>query len=333
MRGFQLIDRRQLIYREDIPKPVAKENNIVVKVKGCTICGRSDLVYYHYLGLRDHCSQGVFGHEISGIVEEVGPLVSRCSPGDRVFIRAPLQTGYAEYSLAREVCVGHLPESIPFEQGSILQLLPLAVHATRGVSLGDNVLIVGQGPVGLMALQVARLRGASSITVLDLDAWRLEVSKLLQADRTITVTRETLREQLADMSGSFDVAIDAVGTPLVVNTCAQILRQQGLLVMLGSHHIDTHVVVDLVLWEKKGLRIHTSAEPTDAARRECMRVAQSLVDNQRIQLKPLLTHIYPLNELPTAIEKLSHNSVLYAEKEDAPVEGPPFQTLKVSICP
>lgn len=333
MQGFQLIDRRQLIYHEDLPKPTAKEDTVVVQVKACTICGRSDLVYYHYLGLRDHCAQGVFGHEIAGVIEEVGSLVSRFQPGDRVFIRSPLQTGFADYTSAREVCLGYLPESIPFAEGSILQLLPLAVHATRGINLGDNVLIIGQGPVGLMALQVARLRGASSITVVDLDSWRLQVSQLLQADRTITVTPETLLNHLADMSGTFDVAIDAVGTPLVINTCAQVLRQQGLMVMLGSHHVDTHVLVDLVLWEKKGLRIHTSAEPTDQARRESMHIAQRLVDTNRIQLKPLLTHVYPLKELPTAIEKLSHNPLLYAEKEDAPVDVPPFQTLKVSICP
>jgi L-iditol 2-dehydrogenase len=333
MRGYKLVDRRQLVYREDLPKPTAQEDNVVVKVEACSVCGRSDLVYYHYLGLRDHCSQGVFGHEVSGVVEEVGSLVTRCQPGDRVFLRSPLQTGFAEYTLAREVCVGHLPESIPFEEGSILQLLPLAIHATRGVRIGDNVLIVGQGPVGLMALQVARLRGAASITVVDLDAWRLQFSQKLQADRPIVVTPETLLEQLKEFSGQFDVAIDAVGTPLVVNTCAEILRQQGLLVLLGSHHVDTHVVVDLVLWEKKGLRIHTSAEPTDQARRESMHIAQRLVDNNLIQLKPLLTHVYPLEELPTAIEKLSHSPLLYAEKEVPPVDKPPFQTLKVSIRP
>src|SRR5579883_950783 len=135
MRGFKLVDRRQLTYHEDLPKPTAKEDTVVVQVKACSVCGRSDLVYYHYLGLRDHCSQGVFGHEVSGVIEEVGSLVTRFQPGDRVFLRSPLQTGFADYTSAREVCLGRLPESIPFEQGSILQLLPLAVHATRGVRL------------------------------------------------------------------------------------------------------------------------------------------------------------------------------------------------------
>lgn len=333
MRGFQLVDRHQLIYQDDLPKPIAEDDRVVVNVKACAVCGRSDLVYYHYLGLREHCSKGVFGHEIAGVIEDVGALVSKFKPGDRVFLRSPLQTGYADYTLARELCLGHLPESIPFEQGAILQLLPLAVHATRNICLGDRVLIIGQGPVGLMTLQVARLRGAASITVVDLDSWRLKVSKTLGADRTITVTNETLLDELADMSGEFDVAIDAVGTPLAVSTCSEVLRQQGLMILLGSHHVDTHVLIDLVQWEKKGLRINMSAEPNDQARAESMQIAQRLVNNNHIQLKPLLTHIYPLSDLPKAIEKLSHNRLLYAEKENAPVDGPPPETLKVSICP
>ncbi|MFO0206158.1 MAG: zinc-binding dehydrogenase, partial [Betaproteobacteria bacterium] len=125
-----------------------------------------------------------------------------------------MTSGYAEYALAREIAVGRLPQSIPYEQGSILQLLPLAVHATRGVQLGDNVLIVGQGPVGLMALQVARLRGAASITTVDLDPWRLQRSAALGADRTVEVKPG---EPLADHIRDVDVAIEAVGTPATAN--------------------------------------------------------------------------------------------------------------------
>lgn len=107
--------------------------------------------------------------------------------GRRVFVRTPLTSGYAEFAAAREIAVGALPDDIPFERGAILQTLPPAVHATRGVRLGDRVAIVGQGPIGLMALQVARLRGAAEIAVADLDPWRLERSALLGADRTVAV--------------------------------------------------------------------------------------------------------------------------------------------------
>lgn len=334
MRRYQLTGRRAIELRPDVPVPDPAPGQVLVRVKACTVCGRSDLVYYHYLGLRDHCAQGCFGHEIAGVVETVGSDASAFRPGDRVFIRTPLTSGYSDFALAREVAVGRLPEEIPFEQGAILQLLPLAVHATRGVELGDRVLVVGQGPVGLMAMQVARLRGASFLAVSDLDPWRLERSAALGADCTLPVAEAPLAEQLAEKGiDGFDVAIEAVGTPGTAQDAVRSVRPNGLVVFLGTHHVDTHVTFDLVDWEKRGLRIHTAAEPTDVARGEAMRVAERLVERGRIRLAELLTHTYPLTELPAAMELLSQSSLLYPSDEPGPYPGPPPHTLKVAVCP
>jgi 2-desacetyl-2-hydroxyethyl bacteriochlorophyllide A dehydrogenase len=330
MRAYRLVGRRRIEYQPDSVVPVPGDGDVLVRVGACSVCGRSDLAYYHYLGLRDHCAQGCFGHEIAGEIVDVGSHVKQHRAGDRVFLRAPLTSGYAEYALAREIAVGRLPQSIPFEQGSILQLLPLAVHATRGVQLGDNVLIVGQGPVGLMALQVARLRGAASITTVDLDPWRLQRSAVLGADRTIAVKPG---EPLVDHIRDVDVAIEAVGTPATANACVDAARQNGLVVFLGTHHVDTQVTFDMVAWEKKGLRVHTSAEPTDEARRAAMRQAQRLVDSGKIRLAELLTHRLTLDQLPQAMEMLSRSSILEPEGTPDIVPGPPAQTLKVAICP
>jgi 2-desacetyl-2-hydroxyethyl bacteriochlorophyllide A dehydrogenase len=329
MRRYELVDRQRIQLKTDVPVPQPSTGQILVKVGACTVCGRSDLVYYHYLGLRDHCAQGCFGHEIAGFVEAVGPAVDRIQPGERVFIRTPLTSGYADYALAREVAVGKLPDSIPFAQAAILQLLPLAVHATRGVRLGDRVLIVGQGPVGLMALQVARLRGASSIAVTDLDPWRLECSARLGAHTVVAqgmLPKEILKEE-------WDVAIDAVGTEKTVRSCMAAVRHNGIVVLLGTHHIDTNVSLDLVQWEKKSLQVQSSAEPHDEARREALRVAEQLVNGKMIQLEPLLTHTYALNDLQQAINHLSQSNVLFPASEMSPFPGPPPQTLKVAICP
>lgn len=332
MRRFELVDRGTIRLNESAPVPEPGPNEVLVRVKACTVCNRSDLVYFHYLGLRDHCSVGCFGHEVAGVVERVGEKVTRARSGQRVFVRTPLTSGYADFALAREIAVATLPESVPFEKGAILQLLPLAIHATRGVQLGDRVAILGQGPVGLMALQAARLRGASEIVVADLDDWRLERSTVLGADRTARVDGSET-SLLALGEGAFDVAIDAVGTPETVHAAVDLVRQNGLIVLLGTHHVDTNVTFDLIKWEKKGLRIHTSAEPTDVARAEAIAVAERLVSNGRIRLDPLLTHVYPLERLPEAIERLSASRVLHPSAATAPYAGPPPNTLKVAICP
>ncbi len=331
MRRFELVGRHETVLRTDVPVPAPGPGEVLVRVGACTVCNRSDLAYFHYLGLRDHCAVGCFGHEIAGTVAEVGEGVTRTAPGRRVFIRTPLTSGFAEFATAREVAVGALPDHIPFEQGAILQLLPLAVHATRGVRLGDRVAILGQGPVGLMALQAARLRGAAEIAVADLDPWRLERSALLGADRCVAA--DGTRASLEALGGGFDVAVEAVGVPGTANACVDLVRQNGLVVLLGTHHVDTHVTVDLVAWEKKGLRVHTAAEPTDAARAAAMRTAERLAATGRVRLEELLTHVHPLEELPAAMERLSQNPTLFPADAPGPFTAPPGETLKVAMRP
>ena len=330
MRAAVLAGRRRIELRGDVPVPAPGPGEVLVRVGACTICNRSDLAYYHYLGLREHCAQGCFGHEIAGTVERAGTGVTSAAPGERVFIRTPLTSGFAEFALARQVAVGRLPAAVPFEQGAILQLLPLAVHATRGVRLGDRVAILGQGPVGLMALQAAALRGAAEITVADLDPWRLERSAALGADRTCALPGP-VPDGYGDLGDGFDVAIDAVGTPATANACAGLVRQGGLVVFLGTHHVDTRVSFDLIAWERKGLRVHTAAEPTDEARAAAMTVAERIVP--RIDVATLLTGSCRLGELPDAIERLSASSVLVPEGVPGPHPGPPPRTLKLAVVP
>ncbi|MEU8200889.1 zinc-binding dehydrogenase [Streptosporangium sp. NPDC049046] len=333
MRRIELVGRHRIRLDGDAPVPPIGPGDVLVRVGACTVCNRSDLAYYHYFGLRDHCATGCFGHEVAGTVEAVGERVTRVEPGRRVFVRTPLTSGFAEYAAAREVSVGVLPDDVPFEQGAILQLLPLAVHATRGVRLGDRVAIVGQGPVGLMALRVARLRGAAEIAVADLDPWRLERSVLLGADRTSLVkSPQAVPEELG---GEFDVAIEAVGTPHTANACVDLVRQNGLVVFLGTHHIDTHVTFDMVKWEKKGLRVHSSAEPTDTARAEAMRVAERLAATftKELRLDAILSAAYPLERLQDALDRLSESPTLHPAGSAAPFQTPPPQTLKIAICP
>jgi L-iditol 2-dehydrogenase len=330
MRRYELIGRQDLRLREDVETPRPGTGEVLVRVGSNSVCNRSDLAYYHYYGLRDHCATGCFGHEIAGSVEAVGDGVHRIQPGERVFVRTPLTSGYADFALAREIAVGRLPDDVAFEQGSALQLLPLAVHATRGVRLGDRVAIVGQGPVGLMALQVAKLRGAADVTVFDLDEWRLARSSELGADRI--VHNKPGADPAGELAGEFDVAIEAVGTPGTANACVRLVRQAGLVVFLGTHHVDTHVTFDMVAWEKKGLRVHTSAEPTDEARADAMRTAQRLIDAGRIRLAELTTHVFPLSDLPKAIDLLSASRTLAPEGEEI-YAGPPRRVLKVAVVP
>jgi threonine dehydrogenase-like Zn-dependent dehydrogenase len=168
------------------------------------------------------------------------------------------------------------------------------------------------------------------VVTADLDPWRLNQSAALGAHRAVEVKADAPMDRDL-VGGEFDVAIDAVGTAQTVNACVDLVRPNGLIVLLGTHHVDTHVAVDLITWEKKGLRVHTAAEPTDADRAGAMRVAQRLAP--AIALRPLLTDTYPLDRLPEAIERLSASSLLYPAGEPSPYSGPPPRTLKLAIVP
>ncbi|MFJ8650360.1 zinc-binding dehydrogenase [Streptomyces sp. NPDC093546] len=187
--------------------------------------------------------------------------------------------------------------------------------------------------MGLLALRMAALRGASHLTAADLDDWRLGHSTRFGADAVHQVDGSA--DALAALGDGFDVAIDAVGTPTTLNSAVRLVRQNGLVVMLGTHHVDTHVTVDLVTWERKGLRVHSSAEPLDGARAEALRVAERLIHSRpaELPLSALLTHTYPLAELPKAMDHLSASRALYPDGTDAPYDGPPPRTLKVAVLP
>jgi L-iditol 2-dehydrogenase len=333
VRRYELVGRRRIELKQHVPVPRPGPSEVLVKVGACTVCNRSDLTYFHYLHERRHCADGCFGHEISGTVDDVGADVNRVKVGDRVFVRTPLTSGFADFAVAREIAVGRLPDHLPFERGAILQLLPLAIHATRGVRLGDRVGIVGQGPVGLMATQLARIRGAAAISVFDLDAWRLDRAASLGADDTNTVTGTA--ESFGPWRDLFDVTIDAVGTPVTAQACVDLVRQAGTVVFLGTHHIDTSVTFDLIQWERKGIVVHTAAEPTDLAREATRETAERLVSSSRelIHLTGLLTHTYPLEDLPAAIDRLSRSGILEPYDPAAKVGPPPEETLKVAITP
>ncbi|MEU1156322.1 zinc-binding dehydrogenase, partial [Streptomyces sp. NPDC005918] len=176
-------------------------------------------------------------------------------------------------------------------------------------------------------------RGAAEVVAVDLDDWRLERSTAAGADAVRRVDGSP--EQLASVGADFDVAVDAVGTPTTLNACVALVRQNGLVVLLGTHHVDTHVTVDLVTWERKGLRVHSSAEPLDTARAQALAVAERLAHRRSdaLRLPDLHTHTYPLDELPKAMEQLSASRSLYPDADTAPYDGPPPETLKVAIVP
>ncbi len=332
MRSYQLVSAERIELRE-VPAPEAAAGEVRVRVQACSICSRTDLVYYLYCGLKPHCHPGYFGHEVAGIIDQVGPGVTDWREGDRVFLRHPSRGGgFSDYVIARDPAIGRLPERMSFVEGAPCQQVPIAVNATRTLQVGDNVAIIGQGSAGLQLLQLARIRGAAKVVVADLYGARLEIASKLGADVLINASEQ---DALAEIRAVFpqgpDVVYDAVGIKTVAQQCVDAVRNEGIVCIFGTHHVEEHVTFNLVQWESKAITVHMANEGSTQSAAEAMRISERLLANGLIETKLYVTHVFDLAELPKALDLLRVSPILYPEG-DPRGQGLPAKTaLKVAI--
>ena len=201
---FKICDREK-------PKPGPKE--VLIRIRAVGICG-SDIHPYMGDGIDRREPGIIMGHEASGDVEEVGSEVTKWKPGDRVAInpqindetcsmcrkglphlcdhslligssmRGFLDGAMCEYLIMHEKQLYHLPDEVSYDHGTFLDPLGNAIHLINrgGVKLGDVVVIIGAGTIGLLAIQTAKLAGAVKVIAVDLSDYKLEIAKDVGAD-------------------------------------------------------------------------------------------------------------------------------------------------------
>lgn len=333
MRAWQLVGPKHIELQE-LPRPEPGPGQLLVKVMACSICSRTDLVYYTYCGRKAHCRPGHFGHEVSGVIEEIGEGVSGLAVGQRVWLRGPgAPGGLAEYCLASPAAVGHLPDHMSFIEGAPAQQLPIAVNAVRSLRLGDNAVIFGAGSAGLQILQVARLRGAARVLQVDLYDSRLRIARRLGADVCVRAGEAEVLEAIKIAFPSPpDICYDAVGTPTVAQQCVDAVRAEGTVCIFGTHHVQEHVPFNLVQWEGKALTVHMANEGSAQTRADVMRVSDRLLANRLIETRPYISHVFPMEQLPEAIRLLEVSPILYPEGDPAASALPVKEALKVVIA-
>jgi alcohol dehydrogenase len=269
----------------DDPKP-SDPTDIVVRIDTTTICG-TDL---HILkGDVPAVTDGrVLGHEAVGTVVEVGSAVSTLTVDDRVIVPAITSCGrcanckrampshclatggigwifghlidgtQAEYTRVpyAETSVHKVPEGVTDQQVLFLtDILPTGYEVgvrNGGVKPGDVVVVVGAGPVGLAAIQTARLAGAASVIAVDLAAFRLEAARRFGADHVLNGNAGDVEAQIAALTTAghgADVAIEAVGVPQTFDLCTRVVRPGGVVANIGVHGKPTTLHLE-ELWIK-----------------------------------------------------------------------------------
>ena len=260
---------RALVYQgpmtmtvEQVPDPVPGPGQVLVQVKAVGICGSDVHGFIGKTGRRK--PPMIMGHEVTGVVVQVGTDVTHFGPGDRVAINPILACGmcrncrtgrpnicldrhalgvdlpgaYADYVQVAERMLWPLPDELSLEAGSLVEPLAVALHAVNltPLRLMDTVVIVGTGTIGLLTLMAARLAGAGTVIVTDKSAHRLNVARRLGADVTINVDQEQplpIVQSLTDGAGA-DAVIEAVGFSATVQQALSLVRPGGHVTWIGN---------------------------------------------------------------------------------------------------
>lgn len=309
----------------DIPKPEIKEGEVLVRVKAALTCG-TDLKAY----LRGHPlipMPGPFGHEFSGVIEEVSDSVNGFKPGDSVMLVHTAPCGECAYCrrgifnlcqvLKKDMMLGafsefvlvksrvvrlnmfHKPEGVEFEEAAFLEPLSCIVHGINVLSpsKGERVLIIGTGPVGLLFLQVLKIMGLI-VAVSGRNREKLNLAQRLGADMVFGTDENPL--DFTDGFG-YDYVVECTGQKEVWTKAVDLVRRGGTVLLFGGLKSGTEVCYDAgrLHYDEITLKGAFHYKPDD------VKQAANLISSKRLKLKELISGSFALEEIPVAFEKLS----------------------------
>jgi L-iditol 2-dehydrogenase len=287
----------------------------VVRVESVGVCG-SDTAYYTVGYIGDYVVDGpiILGHEAAGQVTAVGSAVTNVAVGDRVAIEPgtpcrhchecmagryhlcpelvflatpPYDGALVENIVLDAATLFPIPEEMTYDEGALLEPLSVGIWAARraGLQPGDDVLVTGAGPVGLLAASVARAFGAGSVTVTDVAPFRLETA------RSLGFETESSNEP---SERTFDVLIECSGAPGVLAAGLARLREAGRAAVVGM--AKEPITLPLSNLNPKELTIALVNRYAHT-----WPIAIDLVSSGRVDVAPLVTHHFPLAETADAL--------------------------------
>ena len=309
---------------QNLPDPVVQNGEVLLEVSAAGICG-SDL--HGFLGLSERRKPGlVMGHEtvarVAGGAQGwdrgqrvcFNPLLSCLScaaclsgrqnlcPDWRVFGMDRLHGTYAELISVPVRQLHALPESLPEPEAILVEPMAVILHAFR-ISLAEppeTVAVFGAGPLGALALVLARLRGVPRICVVDVNAERLEVARTLGADRTIDASRENAPEAVrAWAGGGTDYVVEAVGHTQTRQAAVAAAAKGGRIVFLGLADHDSTLPWTNMIRDEKAVFTSFAYAPRD------FQASVRLIEARRFDLKPW-TDVMPLEQGQQGFLKMAH---------------------------
>ena len=309
----------------DLPTPHAGPGELVLRNQVCGVCGTDVHIYHGEPGSADVNPPVVLGHEYSGEVVEVGEGVTGFAVGDHVTVDPNIYCGhcaycqngkkqlcpsmeaigvtrdggFAQYSRIPASQAFKLEPTVPWEAAAMAEPLACCLHGIdlAGIQVGDKVCVVGGGAIGLLMVQLAKLSGASQIVLSEPNEKRRQVGLQLGANTALDPTRPDAQEAFAQvLDGGANVVIECVGNVPAVKSAFQFAGKGATVLLFSVPKVDA--TFDLPLFDvyKKELTIKGSFVNPDTHAR-----AVALINSGKVDFGPIITHRFPLDQLPEAI--------------------------------
>nr|MDO8112257.1 alcohol dehydrogenase catalytic domain-containing protein [Candidatus Sigynarchaeota archaeon] len=342
-----LLDKYGLKYVVNHPEPAMKDDEILIKVKSVGICGTDMAIVNETLKAPLPI---IPGHEIAGIVEKIGPSVpakmkqlvgklvtteiNTNTCGTCFFCKAGIPTqcsqrkalgidvngGMAGFITVRHDLVHALPDGMSAREGTFIEPLAAAVQTFKMMPLADaddHVIIIGAGKLGLLILQVlvgmdreAGKKSPRKIMVIDHHDFKLELATQFGATVTLNTTRMSEADQVKKVMAfaigkGADITIEATGNPRALNQAVYMTRARGKVALKSTHGVP--VPFDMTVGVVKEITFYTS-------RCGPFEDAIALVRKGHVELKSLITEVFPLSRGPEAFKDLNYrkgNAIKY----------------------
>jgi L-iditol 2-dehydrogenase len=315
---------------EQVPIPRVEPGEVLVRIKAALTCGTDLKVYRQGFHARMIVPPSVFGHELAGVVEEVGEGVESFTPGMRVVSANSgpcndcfycerhlanlcenlqfINGAYAEFIKIPESIVRQnlliLPENVTFHEAALVEPLACVLRAVEKTEIeeGNSVVVIGMGPIGLMFVQVLKAQGCKVIA-LGNRSTQLAMAKTMGADYVVDSTKSNVVEQVRKITSGMrgaDVVIEAVGSKETWQQAMGMVRRGGTINLFGGCPSGTHIPLDSTLIHYSEITIKANFHHTPRHIREAL----DAIHRGKFKAKSLITGEEHLSSLGSVLERL-----------------------------
>jgi threonine 3-dehydrogenase len=328
MKALSKLEAAPGLTMNQVEKPAIGHNDLLIKIKKTAICG-TDIHIWKW----DDWAQKTIpvpmhvGHEYVGTVVEIGSEVQGFKIGDRVSGEGHITCGhcrncragrrhlcrntvgvgvnrpgaFAEYLVLPAFNAFPIPDDISDDLAAIFDPFGNAVHTALSFNMvGEDVLITGAGPIGIMAVAIAKHVGARHVVITDVNEYRLDLARKMGATRAVNVLKEDLKDVMADlkMTEGFDVGLEMSGNPQAFRTMLETMQHGGKVALLGIPPADTAIDWNQVIF--KGLEIK------GIYGREMFETWYKMVAliQSGLDITPIITHHFHVDEFEQGFEAM-----------------------------